>query len=207
VVVVARDARRVGRWQAGRVEWTFPEPALRSDEIVLRSLRPDDASAVVEACRDPAIGRFTFMQEGLKLDDALGWIDDANRQWGSGSPRFAVADATSDRFLGQIGMAVDEAYQRAEMFYWVIGRERGRGVASAALALMCDWAFDNALERLFLVVSAENEASHRVAARCGFTREGVLRGYERFKGSRPDVVSWSLLSTDPRIWRDEEPAI
>ena len=159
------------------MEWTLPEPALRSETIVLRALRPDDASAVVEACRDPAIGRFTFMQEGLTLDDALGWIDDANRQWGCGSPRFAVADATSDRFLGQIGMAVDEAYQRAEMFYWVVGRERGRGVASAALALMCDWAFDNELERLFLVVSPENEASHRVAARCGFTREGVLRGY------------------------------
>jgi len=184
-----------------------PEPALRSEEIVLRPLRRDDASAVVEACRDPAIGRFTFMKEGLTLDDALRWIEDANRGWGSGAPRFAVADAMSGRFLGQVGMAVDEAYQSAEMFYWVVAAERGRGVASAALALMCDWAFGNELERLYLVVSPENEASHRVAARCGFTREGVLRGYERFKGGRPDVVSWSLLSTDRRVWRHEEPPI
>jgi RimJ/RimL family protein N-acetyltransferase len=185
------------------VEWTPPEPALRSDEIILRPFRLDDAPAVVEACRDPAIGRFTFMKEGLTLDDARRWIEDAIQRWGSGVPRFAITDATTGRFLGQVGMAVDEQYQSAEMFYWVAGPERGRGVASVALGLICDWAFANALERLFLVVNPDNEASHRVALRCGFTREGTLRGYERFKGGRPDVVSWSLLSTDPRPWRRE----
>jgi RimJ/RimL family protein N-acetyltransferase len=83
----------------------------------------------------------------------------------------------------------------------VAGPERGRGVASAAVGVICDWAFANGLERLHLVVHPDNEASHRVAQRCGFTREGTLRGYERFKGSRPDVVSWSLLSSDPRPQR------
>jgi RimJ/RimL family protein N-acetyltransferase len=183
------------------VEWTPPEPGLRTEEIILRPFRPDDAPAVVEACRDPAIGRYTFMQEGLTLDAARRWIDDATRRWGSGVPRFAITDATNGRLLGQVGMAVDEPYQRAEMFYWVAAPERGRGVASAALGLICDWALANGLERLFLVVHPDNEASHHVAMRCGFTREGTLRGYERFKGRRPDVVSWSLLSTDPRPWR------
>ena len=50
------------------------------------------------------------------------------------------------------------------------------------------------------VTHLDNDASQRVAARCGFTREGILRGYERFKGARPDVMSWSLLATDPRPW-------
>jgi RimJ/RimL family protein N-acetyltransferase len=180
------------------VEWTPPEPPLRSDEIVLRLFRPADASAVVEACRDPAIGRFTFMQEGLTLDGARRWIEEARQRWSSGVPRFAIVDATTDRFVGQVGMSVYEPYQSAEMFYWVAAPERGRGVASSALILVCDWALAHGLERLYLVVHPDNEASHRVAARCGFTREGTLRGYERFKGGRPDVVSWSLLSTDPR---------
>jgi RimJ/RimL family protein N-acetyltransferase len=183
------------------VEWTPPEPPLRSDEIVLRLFRPDDASAVVEACRDPAIGRFTFMREGLTLDDARRWIDDATERWRGGVPRFAIADATTGRFVGQVGMSVYEPHQSAEVFYWVAASERRRGVASTALSLVCDWAFANGLERLYLLVHPENEASHRVAARCGFIREGTLRGYERFKGGRPDLVSWSLLSTDPRPTR------
>ena len=185
------------------VKWTPPDPPLRSDGLLLRPLRPDDAPAVVEACLDPAIGRFTFMQEGLGLDEARRWIEDANRRWSNGAPRFAIVEATTGRFVGQVGMSVYEPYQSAEMFYWVAAPERGRGVASRALSAMCDWAFANGVERLHLVVHPENEASHRVAARCGFTREGTLRGYERFKGHRPDVVSWSLLATDPRPWRHE----
>src|SRR5439155_829253 len=153
------------------------------------------AAAVVEACRDPAIGGFTFMKEGLTLDEARRWIDDATERWSVGVPRFAVADARSGRLLGQVGMSVCEPYQRAEMFYWVTRLERRRGVASTSLNLVCDWAFANGIERAYLLVHPENEASHRVAARCGFTREGTLRAYQRFKGARPDMVSWSLLST------------
>ena len=166
-------AIRIGHYAC--VEWKPPEPALQSDEVVLRLLRLDDAPAVVEACRDPAIGRFTFMKEGLTLDEARRWIDDANSRWSVGVPRFAVADARSSRFLGQVGMAVCEPYQSAEMFYWVSQPDRRRGVASTCLTLVCDWAFANGIERAYLLVHPENEASHRVAARCGFTREGTLR--------------------------------
>lgn len=183
------------------MEWSFPAAPLQAGDIGLRPLRTEDANAVAEACRDPAIGEFTFMDEGLTPDDARQWIIDANDRWAVGIPRFAIVDPATDRLLGQVGMAVRESFQSAELFYWVTPAARGRGVASAAVALVCDWAFELGMERLFLVMHLDNEASHRVAARCGFTREGVLRGYERFKGARPDVVSWSLLPDDPRPWR------
>jgi len=163
--------------------------------------RRDDAAAVEVACRDPAIGQFTFMKEGLTLDEARRWIDDAAEGWTGSTARFAIADATTDRLLGQVGMSAYEPHLSAEMFYWVAAVERGRGVASTALGLVCDWTFEHGIERLFLLVHPDNEASHRVAARCGFTHEGTLRGYEPFKGRRPDFVSWSLLSCDPRPWR------
>ncbi len=184
------------------MDWTPPRPPLRAGGIGLRVFRADDATSVVEAGRDAAIVRFTFMRDGLTLGDAEQWIEQANAGWARGTPRFAIVGSASDRVLGQIGMAVDDAELSAEVFYWVAAPARGRGVASTALALVCDWAFDAGMERLFLVVHPENDASHRVAARCGFSREGVLRGYERFKGTRPDVVSWSLLPRDPRPWRN-----
>ena len=37
------------------------------------------------------------------------------------------------------------------------------------------------------------EASQRVAARCGFVREGVLRSHIAFKGDRRDTVFFSVL--------------
>ena len=39
----------------------------------------------------------------------------------------------------------------------------------------------------------DNEASQRVAARCGFVREGVLRSHIAFKGGRRDTVVFSVL--------------
>lgn len=171
--------------------------------MLLRCFAVADAAAVSDACADPEIGRFTFMETGLTPAGAAKWIEQAGELWALGTPRFAIVDAPTDRLLGQVGMAVDETHQSAEVFYWVVATERGRHVASTALALICDWAFACGIERVFLLVDPENEASHRVAARGGFTREGVLRGYEQIKGRRADLVSWSLLPDDPRPWRQD----
>jgi RimJ/RimL family protein N-acetyltransferase len=43
-----------------------------------------------------------------------------------------------------------------------------------------------------------NPASQRVAERCGFTREAVLRSYLLGKEGRQDMVMFGLLAGDPR---------
>lgn len=183
------------------VEWTLPDPPLSTSTLLLRPFEHRDAPAVVEACRDAEIVRFTFMQDGTAEPEAVAWIDRSNEWWPHGMPRFAVVDATSDEVLGQIGIAVNAHHRSAEAYYWVLPEKRRRGVASAALGLVADWAFDNGVERLYLLVHPENEDSNALADRMGFTREGVLRAYEPFKGQRPDLVSWSLLPSDERPWR------
>jgi RimJ/RimL family protein N-acetyltransferase len=42
-----------------------------------------------------------------------------------------------------------------------------------------------------------NVSSERVAEKCGFTREGVLRAWMEQRGERRDVTMWSLLPGDP----------
>jgi RimJ/RimL family protein N-acetyltransferase len=144
------------------------------------------------------------MKDGLTEDEAREWIERGNEWWSAGHPRFAIVDRVDDRLLGQIGAAVNEQHRSAEAFYWVAPGARQRGVASRALALLADWIFANEVERLSLLVHPENEASSRVAERCGFVREGVLRAFEPFKGGRPDLVSWSLLLGDARPWRSSD---
>ena len=178
-----------------------PDPPLTDGDILLRPFLLDDAAAIAEACRDEEITRFTFMPEGFTEDQAHTWIERSEDRWREGHARFAVVDARSDELLGQIGMAVAWFYGSAEAYYWLTAAARGRGVVTRALGMMADWAFDVVgIERLYLLVLPENERSHLVAERCGFTREGTLRAYERFKGGRPDLVSWSLLPADPRPW-------
>ncbi|MEV4749529.1 GNAT family protein [Streptosporangium sp. NPDC049248] len=71
---------------------------------------------------------------------------------------------------------------------------RGRGVAIRTLRLLACWAFGHIhLARLELTCAPDNVASQRVATRCGFVREGVLRSHVRFKGGRRDSVMFSFL--------------
>jgi [ribosomal protein S5]-alanine N-acetyltransferase len=181
-------------------EWTPPDPPLKAGSILLRPFEHRDAPAVVKACADEDIVRFTFMVEGTGESDAVEWIDRSNEWWPLGMPRFAIADTKDDQVFGQIGIAVNAHHRSAEAYYWVLAERRGQGVASAALGLVADWALAKGVERLHLLIHTDNDASNGLAERLGFAREGVLRAYEPFKGQRPDLVSWSLLPSDGRPW-------
>jgi RimJ/RimL family protein N-acetyltransferase len=92
---------------------------------------------------------------------------------------------------------LDEA--RAAVGYWLAPDARGRGVATRTVRLLARWAFDHlAVARLELTCAPDNVAPQRVAERCGFVREGVLRSHLRFKGGRRDTMVFSLLSGELR---------
>jgi ribosomal-protein-alanine N-acetyltransferase len=61
----------------------------------------------------------------------------------------------------------------AEGAYWVRRSERGRGLATAALRLLTEAAWDRGLDRVWLEIYPDNPASFRVAQKCGFADEGV----------------------------------
>jgi RimJ/RimL family protein N-acetyltransferase len=50
--------------------------------------------------------------------------------------------------------------------------------------------------RLELLISVDNAASKKVAERCGYLQEGVLRSLYVKPGVREDTEIWSRLPTD-----------
>ena len=74
---------------------------------------------------------------------------------------------------------------------------RGRGVATEVLGLLTDWAFaEVGALRVRLVIDVTNTASARVAERCGYVHEGVMRSIH-FKGdTRIDAGLWSRLASE-----------
>jgi RimJ/RimL family protein N-acetyltransferase len=71
------------------------------------------------------------------------------------------------------GISLEEGL--GEVTYWVLPGARGAGVASGAVAAASEWAFGLGLHRLGLRHSVRNPASCRVAEKCGYGLEGVLR--------------------------------
>ena len=109
---------------------------------------------------------------------------------------FAVVDADDGSFLG-LGLAfgIDREGRQLELGYVVAPEARGRGVATRTLELLTQWGFSelDAL-RIELRISADNEASKRVAANVGYRYEGTLRSSHHKGGIRIDATIWSRLA-------------
>ena len=88
---------------------------------------------------------------------------------------------------------------RAGIGFWLTPEARGCGAATHTVRLLAGWAFSLwGLQRIELTCGPDNDSSQRVAGRCGFVREGVLRSHLAFKGGRRDSVIFSLLPGELR---------
>ena len=146
---------------------------------------------------DPDIVRFTRVPEPTPPDFARTWLAgyEAGRRDGT-REAFAVRD-DDGAFLGlALAPSIDREAREVELGYLVAPAARGRGVATAILRELTRWAFAQGALRAELVINVENPASERVAERCGYVREGVLRSIH-FKGEQhTDASLWSRLPTD-----------
>lgn len=87
--------------------------------------------------------------------------------------------------------------RRGSIGYWLLPEARGKGLATRAVRLVSRWALlELGLARLALLTEPANVRSRRVAERCGFRLEGVLRSVAEIDGRRVDYCSFSLLPGD-----------
>lgn len=77
-----------------------------------------------------------------------------------------------------------------ELAYAVGARHRGRGLATAGLRLLSEYARTLGLTGLCLKIGSDNPASETVAARAGFVRTDIVDSVELSDGSAPPHVVW-----------------
>ena len=166
------------------------------------SLRPlaaehlDDVTALFD---DPDVLRFTRLPVPPPAGYAREWLEryEAGRLDGT---REAFATLDDDgRFVGlALAVDIDREGREAELGYITAPAARGRGVATAMLDELTRWAFDElGALRVTLIIDVENRASSRVAERCGYVLEGVMRSSYLKDDVRVDAGLWSRLPTDP----------
>jgi RimJ/RimL family protein N-acetyltransferase len=166
--------------------------------VGLRTWREDDVPAIVAMSGDPETIRFTSVPDPYDPDSARIWLalQPARLRAGDGVA-FAVVAPPDDRPLGAIGVRVLHGRGIAEAGYHMAPAARGRGLATAALRLLSRWSFEALpIARLQLTTHLDNPASQRVAEKAGYTREAVLRAWADQRGTRVDLVMWSLLPSD-----------
>jgi RimJ/RimL family protein N-acetyltransferase len=186
-------ARRLAVSITGQI---WPPAAPAADEaIFLRLLEPEDGD-LIQAEQTPQLDEFNWflprrpgvlrrrIEAGTDIDDDGGSA--------------AVSDATG-KLLGDISWRRCRSSPAPASFYWELGifllsAARGRGIGTAAQRLLPDYLFATTLaNRVQATTDIENVAEHRSLEKAGFTREGVLRGFQYRRGAWHDLVMFSKL--------------
>jgi RimJ/RimL family protein N-acetyltransferase len=173
----------------------MPQPEIDGRGVVLRPWQPADRDVVIAAYADPDVQR--WHSYSMTEDEADVWIATWPYRWRreTGAGWAVVEDGA---VAGQISLRrIELGEGLAEVSYWVLGKDRGRGVAGRALATLADWCFGTlGLHRVELAHSTVNVASCRVAERAGFAAEGTRRGQGRHADGWHDMHQHARLAGD-----------
>jgi precorrin-6A synthase len=176
-----------------------PAAPLGGGEFVLRPPTDDDLDPLARECVDGDLAAWVHPPAANEDESARRLLADLQNGWETGTMAAFLA-VEGEALRGLIVAKVESDPEVAEAAYWVSPAARGRGLATRALRLLSRWAFDEAgVERLWLEIEPGNDASHRVALKAGFLREGVFRAHcrDRRSGVRHDCVIYSLVPGEP----------
>ena len=171
---------------------------LRTDRLVIRRFRPEDASPFATYRADPDVARYqswdaytharaeTFIAEMASLHPGM------LGEW----YQFAVADPSTDELLGDVALRVDaDDASRAELGFTLAPANHSKGYATEAVTSVIAYAFERlGVETVFAIADARNDASIALLERIGMRR--TTTEHVRFKGEWCDEHTYEL--------RDEE---
>ncbi len=163
-----------------------PQPELSAGSLHLRPLLPADVEPVHTGCQDPAVQAWTTIPVPYDRHHAEDFVHrTAPLTWARGDGGvWAVVDSVDARLLAVVGLDLRPGGV-AEVGFWALPGERGRGVVPAAVDVVCRYAFaELGVGRVQWEAFVGNEPSRRVAAKAGFTEEGLARSrFPRKDGS------------------------
>ncbi len=180
--------------------------SFESERLLLRSYTLSDAPTLSAA--------FNNNQRRLKQDfpvradkmwtkeDAETFIWKKNEEWDRRQAfHIGIWEKESRVYAGEICYK-DIAWNipKADVGYYVLTNFDGKGIATEALTMMLPFAFEILeMQKLQIRCSSENRASQRVAEKCGFKPEGVLRNDFVSEGRTPlTVVYYGMIPADYR---------
>lgn len=140
---------------------------------------------------------FLLPFEPEREDDFFTTAHQRRRIEAIGDDLWRWAIVANDRIAGMIGIAdvIRGALQLGSVGYWVDRKHNGRGLATAAVADVIEFAFGEAgLHRLEAGTLVDNHASQRVLEKNGFERYGLARKLLKINGEWRDHVLFERIA-------------
>jgi len=190
---------------------------MRISDISMNSQRPSDEGYLAHsefvalrriAVADlPQIGRFGFTVSIVEPLNDLARLSEAfhaGRLWQDSAGAVAVVEAPTRRLIGTC-----QFYRAAPCIHgyelgYIIhdSADRSRGYGAQSVRLFSDYLFAHIPDfyRQQLVIEVWNTPSWKLAERCGFVREGLLRSSGLGSGDPADCFIYARTRKD---WREQ----
>ena len=175
---------------------------LRTERLLLRKPRLDDADAAVALLQDDTIARFIpILPSPYRRRNWTTWVAK-----NSGRPvvrpeglSFPFVIEMDGRMVGMIGLRWDAKDRAGNIGYWVGKPYRKQGIATEAAVALTAYAFRTlGAERVWATVLKGNKGSPKVLKACGMRLEGTLREHSVHRGKRISEEHYSVLREE---WR------
>jgi ribosomal-protein-alanine N-acetyltransferase len=164
--------------------------AIETARLVLRRPHDEDVEAMFERyASDPEVTRFVGWPTHESLEHTRTFLDFARAEWDRWpAGPYVIASRDDETIIGSTGLAFETPYRAATGY--VLSRSAwGRGYATEALRAVAELAPALGVQRLYAVCHVDHLASAHVLEKCGFLREGTLRGYAEFPNLAPGVAA------------------
>jgi RimJ/RimL family protein N-acetyltransferase len=176
-------------------------PVLEGTKVRLRPLTKGDLPTLIRWYADPEVNHWLHQSEYRDVSD-----ERVRAKFGPGSERGDVRwliETTEGTEIGLLRLeGIEWRHGRAELAV-LIGQEdyrsRGYGTEAIGLALACAFG-ELGLRLVYLITDADNARGIRCYEKCGFRREGEMRGHRLRYGEPLDMVMMAVLKDD---WAEE----
>ena len=163
-----------------------------ADGIALRLVQPHHAEemfAVIDANREHIARWMPWPDHTNSPEDTRCYAERSLRDFGD-HIAIALSILVDGKLVGGSGWtdwkdktdALGVRFGSADIGYWISADHAGKGIVTRCVDFLTRYAFEEYdLHRLTIRAEPENKKSWRVAERCGYEREGTMRGVCLFR--------------------------
>ncbi len=173
--------------------------------LLPRTATISDAYHELLAANHERLARWGWAAEPPTPDGTRSFLEESGRAWLEGTElpvAIAIPAKEGWQLVGTAGLRINRYSQAGDAWYWIDAAFEGRGLVSRAMTILLDQAFGPlGLARVTVHTEAANQRSRALAARLGFTEEGLHRRAIVIRGQRRDEVVYGLLADEWRAHR------
>jgi diamine N-acetyltransferase len=172
---------------------------LENENIVLRALEPEDLDILFDIENDKSLWQISNTLAPYSRDLLKKYIEGSHKDiYEARQLRLAISPVRSTDLIGLIDLfEFEPQHNRAGVGILVRENFQGKGIASQALELVLDYAFNQLdLHQVFAHIPANNNQSRRLFEKMGFKRSGTQKDWIRSNNEFLDVDLYQFINSE-----------